>query len=74
LRKLDKEQKKALREKEKKVGKETREGEKEFRKADEKEYKVAQKIYRVVIDKAERLEQEVGVADDVEDTESENSG
>lgn len=73
LRKLDKEQSKVLTEKEEEMGKEMRKGESEIKKADGKEHKVAQKIYWIVIDKADRLEQEVGVADDVEDAESQKS-
>lgn len=69
MRKLDKETAKTIGESERKIGKETRSGEREIQRVDEKEHKVAQKIYWIVIDKAERLEREFGVEEDVDDVE-----
>jgi len=69
-RKLDKERNKVLREKAKKVGEKSQDADKELQKSEKKEHKVAQKIYWIVIDKAELLDDEVGVEDDVESLDS----
>lgn len=77
LRKLDHDLEEVLRKKEKKVGHREMEqdvhisgkGQRELRKVDAKEGKVAQKIYWIVIDKAETLDKEFGVEEDVESLE-----
>jgi hypothetical protein len=69
-RKLDREREKVLKEREKKVGEKDRDAQKELQKSEEKEHKVAQKIYWIVIDKADLLDGEVGVEDDVESLDS----
>jgi hypothetical protein len=69
-RKLDREKEKVLREREKKVGEKNKDAEEELQKSEKKEHKVAQKIYWIVIDKADILDGEVGVEDDVESLDS----
>ncbi|TVY26866.1 hypothetical protein LHYA1_G004450 [Lachnellula hyalina] len=71
LRKIDKEQDQVRRKKEEEMDRGMRKGESKIQKADGKEHKVAQKIYWIVIDKADRLEQDV--EEDVEDAESQKS-
>lgn len=70
IRKLYREAEKTLREKSKKVVEKHKNGQYELRKADKDEHKTAQKIYWVVIDKADVLDSEVGVEDDVESLDS----
>jgi hypothetical protein len=70
IRKLDREEEKVLGEKDKRVREKNKDAQQELQKSEKKEHKVAQKIYWVVIDKAETLDQEVGVNDDVESLDS----
>lgn len=69
-RKLDREEEKVLRKRDKKVGEKSQDAQQELQKSEEKEHKVAQKIYWIVIDKADALDEEVGVEDDVESLDS----
>jgi hypothetical protein len=67
---LDRAREKILREKAKKFGEKSRGVEEGLQKSKGKEHKIAQKIFWIVINKADILDQEFSVEDDVESLDS----